>query len=292
MKLSQFAPIIAGVTILLASACNNGEEQQKKFNAQMDSVKSVMASRDSSISEFLTSFNEIESNIDSVAIKQNIISSDVSKQKGELKANVKEHINDQIAAINAFLEQNRQKIESLNGKLKKYQLNIHQFEKMITTLNNQITQKNAELDSLNMQLNQANAQVAQLKTSVDTLSHTNSAQSETIANQTATMHTAYYIVGKSKDLQEMKIIDKKGGVLGIGKTSKVNGDVNPTNFTKIDYTQTMTIPINSKKAMVVSSHPSDSYTLDKDSDDKYTNLRITNAERFWSTSKYLVVVNN
>lgn len=289
---AQFAPIIAGVMILFGSACNNNEEAQKKFDQKMDSVHNLMASRDSSISEFLTSFNEIESNIDSVAIKQNIISSDVSKQKGELKANVKEHINEQIAAINDFLEQNRKKIESLNGKLKKYSLNIRQFEKMISSLNEQITQKNAELDSLNAQLNQANAQVAQLKTSVDTLTHTNGTQSEMIASQTAAMHTAYYVVGKSKDLEEMKIIDKKGGVLGIGKTSKINGDVNPNNFTKIDYTQVTTIPINSKKATVVSSHPSDSYTLDKDSDDKYTDLRITNAEKFWSTSKYLVVVNN
>ena len=289
---TQLAPIIAGVMILFGTACNNNDEAQKKeYDRKVDSINAVLVTRDSAIGEFLTSFNEIENNIDSVAIKQNVISSDVSRQKGELKGGMKEHINAQIAAINDILDQNRQKIASLNKKLKKNALNIKQFEKMIASLNEQITQKNAELDSLNAKLNSLNEQVAMLKTSVDTLTTNNSSQSSTIAAQTATMHTAYYVVGKSKDLEEKKVIDKKGGILGMGKTSKINGDVSAANFTKIDYTQVMTIPINSKKATVVSEHPSDSYVLDKDADDKYTNLRITQPEKFWSTSKYLVVIN-
>jgi hypothetical protein len=45
---------------------------------------------------------------------------------------------------------------------------------------------------------------------------------------------------------------------------------------------------------IITSHPSDSYTLDKDASDKdkVTNIVITNSEKFWSTSKYLVVVKD
>jgi hypothetical protein len=52
-----------------------------------------------------------------------------------------------------------------------------------------------------------------------------------------------------------------------------------------------TIPIDSKDAKIITSHPSDSYTLNKEKD-KVVSLQITNAEKFWSASKYLVVVKD
>ena len=47
--------------------------------------------------------------------------------------------------------------------------------------------------------------------------------------------------------------------------------------------------IDSKGAKLVTSHPADSYTLNKEKD-KVVSIQITNAEKFWSASKYLVVV--
>ncbi|MGZ4038226.1 MAG: hypothetical protein ACXVPQ_10395, partial [Bacteroidia bacterium] len=87
-----------------------------------------------------------------------------------------------------------------------------------------------------------------------------------------------------------KIIDKTGGLLGIGKTSRLNSEIDPGNFTKIDYTKVQSIPINSRKAKLVTTHPSDSYTWNKEND-QITALTITQPEKFWSASKYLVVVN-
>jgi hypothetical protein len=135
--------------------------------------------------------------------------------------------------------------------------------------------------------------VAQLSTSVDTLTVQNGAQAQKIAEETTALHTAYYVVGKSNDLKNAKIIDRKGGLLGIGRTSKLNGNYDNSKFTRIDYTQTGTIAVNSEMK-IITSHPSDSYTLDKDAKDKdlVKNIVITNPERFWSASKYLVVVKD
>lgn len=281
-------------TVILLSACSNEKEkeaEQKKFAYKVDSLNFAINTRDSTINDFLSSFNEIKQNLDSVAVKQNIISTETEMQKGELKANTKSHINSQISAINDLLIQNKTKIGDLNRKLKKYSLKIDQFQKMIASLNEEISLKNTELQTLNDKLNSANAQVAQLQTSVDTLSNNNNSQKQIIANQTASLHTAYYLVGKSKDLEKMKIIDKKGGVFGIGKTSKLNADLDKGNFTRIDYTQVLSIPINSKKAKIITSHPTDSYLLDKEKDE-ITNLRIIQPDKFWSESKYLAVLKD
>lgn len=277
-------------TLIIFSACNREAEQQKAAY-KLDSINSVVNTKDSTINDLLSSFTEIQENLDSVAIMQGIISTEIKEGKNELSGNAKSLINSQIAAINDLMIQNRKKIEGLNRNLKRSSLKINQLEKMITGLNESIAQKNTELQSLNEMLTSANVLVAQLQVSVDTLSSANSSQSQIIANQKEAINTAYYLVGKSKDLEQMKIIDKTGGLLGIGKTSKLNSDIDNNKFTRIDNTQTLSIPINSKKAKVITTHPTDSYSLDKENGE-FTNLRITQPDKFWSASKYLAVLKD
>lgn len=282
--------IFAAAIALTITACDNRQAEVDQVNRQKDSLASIINERDSSLNDFLSSFNEIEKNLDSIARKQNAINVNVDKQ-GELNKTAKERINDNIAAINQLMNDNRAQIAELSRKLKKSGNKIAHFETMIQTLNEQIAQKDRELADLNDKLNSLNTQVAQLQTSVDTLTRTTMAQSKTIDEQTTSLHTAYFVVGKSKDLQTMKVIDKTGGLLGIGKTSKLSTNFDNNKFTRIDYVQTSTIPIDSKGAKVITTHPSDSYTLNKEND-KVVSLSITNAEKFWSASKYLVVVKD
>ena len=282
--------IFAAAIALTITACDNRQAEVDQANRQKDSLASIINERDSSLNDFLSSFNQIEKNLDSIARKQNAINVNVDKQ-GELNKTAKERINDNIAAINQLMNDNRAQIAELSRKLKKSGNKIAHFETMIQTLNEQIAQKDRELADLNDKLNSLNTQVAQLQTSVDTLTRTTMAQSKTIDEQTTSLHTAYFVVGKSKDLQTMKVIDKTGGLLGIGKTSKLSSNFDNNKFTRIDYVQTSTIPIDSKGAKVITTHPSDSYTLNKEKD-KVVSLSITNAEKFWSASKYLVVVKD
>src|SRR5688500_9384421 len=132
---------IAVVTLLL-SACNQKElADSKQAN---DSLMSVVNERDAAINEFIASFNEVESNLDSVAVRQHIISVS-TEQKGELKPNQKERINAEIAAINDLMEQNRNKLAELSRKLKSSSKKNVELEKMIATINNQLAQKDIEL---------------------------------------------------------------------------------------------------------------------------------------------------
>jgi uncharacterized coiled-coil protein SlyX len=282
--------LIATATLVM-SACNQKQEVAES-NRVKDSLMAVINERNSSINEFISSFNDVERNLDSVAAKQHIITVSADK-KVELNLNQKARINEEIVAINNLMDQNRKRIAELNRKLKGSTNTNIQLEKTIATLNDQLAQKETELTELNARLSALNAQVAQLSTSVGTLTADNDVKSKTIADETAALHTAYYVVGKSKDLRDAKIIDRKGGLLGIGKTSKLSGDFDNSKFTRIDYTQMGTIAVNSEMKMIT-SHPSDSYTLDKDgrNKDKVNNIVITNPEKFWSASKYLVVVKD
>lgn len=279
--------ILAGA-VLFFSSCNRKElADSKQAN---DSLSNVVSEREASLNEFIASFNEVERNLDSVAVKQHMIVKSADKP-GEMSKDQKARINDQIAAINDLMEENRKKISELSRKLKGSSAKNATLEKTLATLSDQLNQKNLELEYLNAQLSALNAQVAQLEINVSTLSAENDEQSKTIEAETAALHSAYYVIGKSSELQDVKIIDRKGGLLGLGRTSQLRSDFDNSMFTRIDYTQTSNIAVNAE-IKIITSHPSDSYKLEKDSKHKdvVKSIVITNPEKFWSASKYLVVI--
>ncbi len=276
---------IASASLLMLVGCKNPMTDEKVVH-QRDSLLAIIDDRDNSVDEFINSFNDVESNLNDVTRKQHIIIT--ASEKGDIKSSQKERINSEIKAINELMEQNSQKLKDLTRKLNRSSAKNYKLEKTIELLNNQLAQKYAELAELNERLNAMNGQIAQLQISLDTLSSQNKIQSDVLNEKINELHTAYYVVGSSKDLQKMKLIDKEGGVLGIGRTSKLSENLDNSMFTKIDYTMVTVIPVNSKDAKLVTSHPTDSYRLDK-ADKKVTNLVITNPEKFWSASKYLVL---
>lgn len=282
--------LFAVIVTFAISGCEDYKTELDHSIRKNDSLMVILNNRDSSISDFLQSYSDIQQNLDSIVRKRNTITSDMENQV-ELKGTTKDRIIENINAINELLIDNRKKIDALNRKLQNSSYKNKELQKMIETLNLDLARKDEELASLNNQLLVLNANIVQLQTSVDTLNADITSKSQTISDQTATLHTAYYIVGKAKELEEKNVIDKTGGVLGMGKTAKLSSSFDNTNFTKIDYTQVNSIDISSKNAKIVTTHPTDSYTLDKNKD-MINALQITNPEKFWSASKYLIIVKN
>ncbi|MBL7922366.1 MAG: hypothetical protein JNJ40_18770 [Bacteroidia bacterium] len=281
--------LIAATALISLTACSpEGETaEQKRAREVQDSLVAIINDKETSVNDFISAFDEVERNLDSVSIKQNVI---LMHSDGDMKLTQKVRINREIKAINDLMDANRKKLAELSKKLKRSNTKNAQLEKTIATLTNQLAVKDQELAALNQRLVDLDAQVAQLKTSVDTLSQQGVAKSTLIAERTTALHTAYYRVDDKKELRKAKLIERKGGVLGLGRTSQLNKDLDKSKFTQIDYTQTTTIPVNSKDFKMITPHPSDSYKLDKT--DKLVNcILITNPEKFWSESKYLVVSN-
>lgn len=275
--------ILLGALALVVASCKN-QTSTDEVNRERDSLLSVINQREQSLNEFISSFSEVEKNLGDVAVKQNIISKSADKT-GELQQNSKERINAEIAAINDLMDQNRKKLAELTKKLKSSNNKNEQLLKMIHALNDQLIQKDQELAELNEKLNSLNVQVAMLQTAVDTLNNT-------VTGQANVMHTAYYVIGNSKDLQAAKIIDRSGGLLGIGKTARLSANFDNSKFTKIDSRQVESIAIDGKSIKIVTTHPAGSFRLDKDNKEVIKSLVITDSKKFWSASNYLVIVKD
>jgi hypothetical protein len=135
-----------------------------------------------------------------------------------------------------------------------------------------------------------NAKVETLNLTVDTLTAQGNEKSRLIDTQTAALHKAYYTTGTSKELVGKQVISKEGGFLGLGKSKELKDDFNTSAFTPIDITKMEKIEISAKDAELITNHPSDSYKIERTDKKEVKDLLITDPEKFWSSSKYLVVV--
>ena len=197
-----------------------------------------------------------------------------------------ENIRENMEFIQETLAENKKKIEELQSKLNTSSINSSKLKEAINALTKQLNEKNAELETLREQLAQKDVVIEELSGTVNTLKDENAQvkqQKEDVEqiaqSQDTQLNTAWYVYGTSRELKEQGILSK-GEVL--------QGNYNKNYFTKIDIRKVNAIPLESKSASLLTTHPAGSYTLLKDSKGEYT-LRITDAAKFWSVSKYLVV---
>lgn len=270
----------------LFTACgemNSCADENKRY----DSLHTAYTEQDSIIQDFLGTFNEINNSLDSVAHWQANVESISEKNKEYIKGATRENINYNIALINKSMAENNEKIKELNKKLKTSIKKRSLLEKSIQSLEKQLLFKNHELLVMNDRLAGMADSISTLKSSIDTQTMITSIQVDRIMDQSRELHRAYYIIGNKKELEKKKIINSEGGILGLGKTQKIAPDINKADFTEIDYFVSTTIFISSKNAKILTTHPSDSYTMA--SEENASILQITNPQQFWSINKFLVI---
>ena len=276
--------------IFLTSGCN--QKKIDRLTVQRDSLMAVSSAKESNIAEFVTAFNEIEANLDSIKAKEMVI--DKSAKAGEVKGNRKEQIKSDIAYIYSLQVKNRQKVADLTAQLKKSGRHSADLQKMIDNLNKSIAEKDTQIASLTDELGKKNIEVKDLNLKVGDLSNTvgnltteTQEKQKVIEEKTALLNTAYYVIGTNKELKDKKIITPSGGFIGIGRNKEITPDVDMSNFTKVDITTLNEIPIMKKKATIVTPHPKDSYKIEGEKTaDKLVILKPT---EFWSLSKVLVI---
>lgn len=260
---------------------------QKKENAAeqyaLDSLQNIIEQKDTELDELMGTFNEIQDGFDQINEAQGRV--DMLRKEGEGNS-AKESINETMGFIKQTLEENKSKIADLQEKLNSSTLNANKLKEMIAKFEKQLDEKTAEIENLRAAIEEKDIKIAELDDAVTGLKYENEevkaqkeATEQIAKNQDAQLNTAYYMYGTSKELKEYGVL-AKGEVL--------QGTFNKNDFIKIDIRKTTIIPLESKSADLLTNHPAGSYTLLKDSKGEYT-LKISDAAKFWSASKYLVI---
>ena len=285
MKKVLFMFLAAG----LLFSCKDVKESKeyKDLQAQRDSLLMASSASDAQTKEMMDVISEVEANFAKIREAEKYLSTE-SAQTGEMNQSTKQRVAENFQMINEVLMKNRAQIDQLNKKLaSSSSKNTTQIAALKTTIDNLTKQLEASatrLTELQGELAKRDEKIAALSNDVSSLQQETKSQSETIQTQDKSLHTAYYVFGTSSELKEQKILS--GGFL---QSTKVMKDTfNKDYFLKIDIREVTQIPLYAKKAKVWSTHPAGTYQLDKGSDGNLI-FRVTDTQRFWSLTKFLVI---
>lgn len=281
IKLFLIAAVISASSLFTIS-CGGSEKEENPLADSLalvnGSLNGELSAKEVALQEFVSSFNEIQENLNAIKEKEKIVTA--SSQSGDVKSK-EESIKEDIQAIYDLLAKNKNRIGSLTKKLKNANSKIAGLEQMIATLQAQIDAKDGEISELKSQLEAKNIELSNIVMNLENVEAESSAKTEKL-------NTAFYAFGTSKELKEKNVITKEGGFIGMGKSTKLKDDFNKEYFTKIDASQVTFINIGAKKAKIITSHPTSSYKLIGEK--TVEKIEILNSEDFWSSSKYLVII--
>ncbi|MFO7621543.1 MAG: hypothetical protein R6W81_09810 [Bacteroidales bacterium] len=280
--------LLVAAGIFAYTAYNREQEKQMALmEEERTSFELQLVTRDSTINSWLMTFDQIEKDLSVIKQKEDLItlkSSDVEFSKER-----KEQILEDIRLINTLLENNKKRIAQLSAQLKKSGTEISGLQNMIASLEASIVQREGEISGLKLALVEKDFEIGQLNNQMTGLQVTVSQQTETISSQTEEMNKAYLVYGTYKDLKEKGILTKEGGFLGLGKREALIEDSPDSLFTRVDITETRLIPVNSKNAKLITNHPSGSYEIIAEGENKIAGIEIKNPDEFWRISRYAVV---
>lgn len=271
--------------LFVLTACEK-EKKTPMIDVQLqqnDSLQKMLDQKNNEINDMMATFNEIQEGFRLISEAEGRVTIAKEGEGADRKAVIRKD----MEFIQETMMQNRDRIESLRQKLRESTINGEELRKTIDGLvkqmqdqENTIKALREELNNKDFHISELDKAITELNDNVSDLKEESNKKSQTISDQDKQIHTAYYVFGTKSELKEQKILEK-GEVL--------RSNFNKNYFTKIDIRDVKEIKLYSKDAELLTTHPAGTYTLQPDAQKQYV-LRITNAQQFWSTSKYLVIL--
>lgn len=278
--------LMALLVISLNGCGQRSREEAERLQQENLALQQQLAGQEESITQFLSSINEIEENLALIREKERIISQgardNIEGQTGQM-----DRINEDIRLIGELMQRNRQLMNRLNRDLRNSNLQLSEFEKRVSQLNERLVEKEGEIAGLKEELGRMNLRVDYLTLAIDTLQQDAMDRARTIEAKATEINTAFYTMGSRKELLEWGLITRAGGFLGIGRTNRLSPDFDPTHFARVDIRTTTEITISGSQSTFITPHPEGTFEF------RYADgikiLVILDPEKFWSNSRYLVV---
>ncbi len=275
--------LLAASAALLLVACNDANKATQELQAKLDSLTLInegyeqdLAETDSLVAAVLTNFQDINTVEGMINVRPGQELS--MTQKDRIKDNMT-LINDKLRASSEALDALTQKLEASGGDNKRLRSTITALKKDLEIQKQRILSLTEELARKDIAINALDSIVTGLNSDVERLNEATSRQAATLAAQEHELNTVRYCIGTKGDLKDYRLL--QGGNI-------VTDNAELSYFTTADQRKLSQIPLHSRKAKLMTTHPSSSYELISDSDKNLT-LNIKDHKAFWSASKMLVI---
>ena len=273
-----------GASMFFLGSCVESSQKYKSLQVRLDSLSTVHIMQNSEMESMLADLNDISAGMQSLRDAERLLTLEtINENKANSKS--KQQLNQlkkDVQAITEAIASYKEQISKLEGKNKSQSA---EFKRLIAGLNAELDQRTQKLNEITKQLAVKTEEVANLTENVEALDKANKSQQMTINEQDMAIHQGHYLIGNRKELKEAEVISRQG----IFCPPIVSSQAQKANFTDLDIREMKVIPLNSKKAKLLSVHPADSYTLETGEDGNMT-LKINDENNFWKQTKYLVVM--
>lgn len=280
------ALMVCAMGAALLVACDRGpSEAELAAQAENARLTNDLAARDSLISDMTRSFDEIETNIRMMDDREQVLA---DASEGELGTNKKEKIVRDLQLMNGLMKESRERIKELTARLDKSKIDAKGLRAKLRELDLALAERDSVITNMKDGLLARDFRIEQVNSHLDSIELVVAKREAVIEQQTNELNKAYYVLGTKKQLEEKGVLTLEGGFIGIGKHAALNSEALPTTFTQADVRELHRIPVQAKKAVLVTEHPTSSYTMVEEND-MVAYLEIKDADAFWKLSKYAVV---
>ena len=275
--------LVALSSLLLVGCGQQKANKDLEMTTLRDSLNQIISQKDNEIDGMMETFNDIEAGFREIDAAEGRVA---LARQGE-GANAKDRIRENMEFIKDAMARNKELINKLRQQLRESTIKGNALKTTIENMMKQIEEKDKkiqalieELDAKDIHISRLDEEVANLNTNVSNLTEETNQKTQTINTQDKQLNTAWFVFGTKSELKQQHILED-------GKVLQAN--FNQSYFTKIDIRVDKEIKLYSRSAKMMTSHPAGSYTLDRDANKQYI-LRISDPQKFWSTSKYLVIL--
>lgn len=275
--------LVALSSLLMVGCGQQKANKDTEMTALRDSLNQIISQKDNEIDGMMETFNDIEAGFREIDAAEGRVA---LARQGE-GANAQERIRENMEFIKDAMARNKELINKLRQQLRESTIKGNALKTTIENMMKQIEEKDKkiqalieELDAKDIHISRLDEEVANLNTNVSNLTEETNQKTQTINTQDKQLNTAWFVFGTKSELKQQHILED-------GKVLQAN--FNQNYFTKIDIRVDKEIKLYSRSAKMMTSHPAGSYTLDRDANKQYI-LRISDPQKFWSTSKYLVIL--
>jgi peptidoglycan hydrolase CwlO-like protein len=305
MRFARVLPA-ALLSAVVLSACNTETKQQLATVAHSDSVHTdSLANVRSQLMQEVMSSTQFVSEITKELAKARALQ---SKQEPALETNAEmtatqeqrkaivariTHLVARLDSVQNRLSSARSRVTALTKQDSNLVAQVATYEKSIADLQATASKERADFQAV---IDRQNGQIAELTSRVDTLNTVRTALVDTVGQLTGEKNTAYYIIGTRDELIKKGVLVAEGGkrfFLVGGRNVVPARQLDPSNFSKIDRLADRNIRLPEGEYQILTRQNVSFAKPQIEKDGKISGgLTIEQPERFWESSRFLIIVRS
>ncbi len=287
MKIAQIVitVILAILAIVFGVVWMNASKENKALIKSNEDLQNLYESSTATISEIQESLQALDQDLSGQLFSQ-------SEIPNASPADRRERIISSIANMRDQIEADKKKISQLESQLANSRTQLRGVQDMVTRLKASLEDKERIMAELQERLGildeTIEAERRENQMAIAEREQTIAEREQALKDAERAANTIYYVVGTRKQLMDQGIVDRKGGILGIGRVTTVNRQLATEKFTEINLQDTLEISfkVTNKGYSILSNHVATTYKVEKE-DDEYV-LTVTDKENF-RKQKFLVI---